>query len=701
MIPYNHHIKFKRPAVFSKRKNHKREYYCKDIITLDIEVTSAWLEGENVIGYEKGHDAEYWNSLTPLALPYIWQVSYNDEVYYGRHFHKLLEIFEDLRADTKYIIWVHNLSYEFQFLNNILTWKNVFARSPHKVMKCTPNEFPNIEFRCSYFLTRLSLATWGEQLGVYKLKGDLDYEIIRTPLTELTQKEMDYCERDCIVVYTGIKKYVERYGDQFNIPLTQTGTVRREVKQRLISDWRYCRYIKKLIPHSTDEYKLLQHIFAGGYTHANRKYAGHVKRGVIQHYDFASSYPTVMIAEKYPSTPWFWIPLKEIPDDTFFEDNAYIFTVKFTNIHSKTYNTYLQASKCSSVNPHYDNGRIISADEVTTSFTEQDWLTIRETYRWDKLEVQKVYQSRKAYLPKPLLKYILELYLNKTKLKGIDEEYDLYMQSKQYINSLFGMTVTAIVQSDVLFDGNDWTMPMLTAEKVNDRFKELREEPLKQCSYFLSYSWGCWVTAYARRNLWKCILKTDKQMLYADTDSIFVLGRHDFTWYNEDITEKIRVSCETNGLDFNATRPKDKFGIEHPLGIFTEEDECTEFITLGAKRYVERRKKDNKLHLTVSGINKGAVELLNNRIENFRENFDFDKDAECVTKRLATYINEQPLVTYPDGYVSDINYGINMRRTGYKLTMTDEYKNVINYIEYITSSARDDQFTVSQRGWFA
>ena len=41
-------------------------------------------------------------------------------------------------------------------------------------------------------LTRLSLATWGEQLGVAKMVGDLDYDKLRTPLTKLTDKELKY-----------------------------------------------------------------------------------------------------------------------------------------------------------------------------------------------------------------------------------------------------------------------------------------------------------------------------------------------------------------------------------------------------------------------------------------------------------------------------------------------------------------------------
>jgi hypothetical protein len=100
----------------------------------------------------------------------------------------------------------------------------------------------------------------------------------------------------------------------------------------------------------------------------------------------------------------------------------------------------------------------------------------------------------------------------------------------------------------------------------------------------------------------------------------------------------------------------------------------------------------------VSGINKGAVELLDDDIENFRDNFDFDKDADCVSKRLATYVDNMPTVEYPDGYVSTYRYGINMRRTGYKLTMTDEYKALIDYVTMVEEAP--EQYRIHQRGKF-
>ena len=702
MKPYSNQLKYydfnivsKKSKARNKGEKTKVNHYLMDVITFDIEVTSAWISNGKVIGYREGEDSEYWNSLQPLALCYIWQVSINDEVYYGRELREFIQVLEDLPKNTKIIIWVHNLSYEFHFLYNILKVESVFARTPHKPIKATFAEYPDIEFRCTYMLTRLSLEAWGNQIGVKKLIGDLDYEIIRTPKTQLTEKELEYCEHDCIVVYNGIKEYIKRYDSQFEIPLTQTGTVRQEVKYRLTEDPEYVSFIKKLVPKTAEEYKMLMNVFAGGYTHANRVYAGIVQEGVIEHYDFSSSYPTVMIAEKYPMSPWIYTGKHELPDESTFDDVAYILKIKFRYLKCVACNTYLQASKCEGKGLKFDNGRIYEAEEVTYICTEQDFLIIKETYEWESIEVIELWKSYKDYLPKKLTEYTLELYHNKTALKGIKEKEDLYMQSKQYINALFGMMVTAIVQADVIMIEDEWKIKKLTPEYVQERLDKLRSWMPRERRYFLSYSWGIYVTAYARRNLWKCINRCDDDVIYCDTDSIFVKGRHDFLWYDVEITEKLKKACSITGLDFEKTRPTDTKGKQRPLGIFTREDDCKEFITLGAKRYVERR-NDGKLYLTVSGINKEAVGLLKDDIENFKDEFNFDKDSyddegnvctyekdgkvfRCVRKQLSQYVTDMPTVEYPDGYISSYTHGINMRRNGYKLTMTDEYKKLIGY----------------------
>ena len=208
MILYTDQLKGKKWNIETKRSHHKnkegkykKDKYLNNIITFDIECTSAWLQDDQIITYRKGKTNDYWNSLEPLSLCYLWQCSIDDTVYYGRVLESFLWLLKDLPEGVHIIIWVHNLSYEFQFLCNILTWDKVFARLPHKPMKATSEEFPLIEFRCTYILTRLSLASWGKQLGVHKAVGDLDYDKLRTPLTPLTDIELHYGEQDCLVVY--------------------------------------------------------------------------------------------------------------------------------------------------------------------------------------------------------------------------------------------------------------------------------------------------------------------------------------------------------------------------------------------------------------------------------------------------------------------------------------------------------------------
>lgn len=682
MIKYFSQLKDVDYQIWKSRNHHGKgtTYFCDDIFCFDIEVTSSWIDKYgNIVIYEPGHSSEYWNELVPLSLCYLWMFSMNDTVYYGRDLHDFYNLLADLDKRYKIVIFVHNLSYEFHFLDNILEWDNVFTRTPHKPMKCTCKDFPNIEFRCTYMLTRLSLDSWGKSIGVHKLTGTVDYNKMRTPLTELEPEMLAYGERDVLVMYEGLKVYRQRYEHIKNIPLTQTGTVRRVVKDRVTADPQYMKQIKRLIPKDAREYKRLQTVFAGGYTHANRIYSCRTIKselyGAIKHKDIVSSYPTVMLAYKYPQTEWAYIG-KFLPDDSQFENNAYIMRLSFSQLKCRTFNTYIQASKCDYVNPTLDNGRVISAEKLEIWVTEYDWLTIKNTYDWMSVESMATYISRKDYLSPTFTSYILELYHNKCTLKGVEGSEDIYMQSKQYINSLFGMAVTAIYMAGIDYDQEEdtWKLEEVTEEKINNYLNGLRYYRDKR--YFLSYSVGVYVTAIARFRLWELIRHCDMDLLYTDTDSIFYVGDYDFSWFDEDITKRLKDACDATGLDFSKTRPLDSKGRIQPLGILSDEPDCIEFRTLGAKKYVERR-DDGKLYLTVSGINKGAVDCLNDNIDNFNDGFIFDKDHPSVHKSILTYVDDMPAITYPDGYVSTFERGINMRPNGYEIHITNEYQALI------------------------
>jgi len=159
----------------------KRNKYDSTIYTFDIETTSyIVLNGKqlNPIDYLKLSEKEQ-NDVRKNACMYIWMLGINENVYYGRTWEELdnfLDRIEKYGTPRKKYIFVHNLSFEFEFLRNKFIFKSVFARKSRKVIKATLEKY-NFEFRCTYYMSNCSLAKLGDvyNLNVKKLVGDLDY----------------------------------------------------------------------------------------------------------------------------------------------------------------------------------------------------------------------------------------------------------------------------------------------------------------------------------------------------------------------------------------------------------------------------------------------------------------------------------------------------------------------------------------------
>lgn len=137
--------------------------------------------------------------------------------------------------------------------------------------------------------------------------GDLDYKLIRTSQTELSEKELGYCNNDVEIVIDYIEEQIAQYGNITKIPLTNTGRVRQFVKNKCLhsstdhrreSTGKQQRYreLMKECSLSSDEYTMLKRCFMGGFTHASMKWSGETLENVAS-IDFTSSYPAVMLSE--------------------------------------------------------------------------------------------------------------------------------------------------------------------------------------------------------------------------------------------------------------------------------------------------------------------------------------------------------------------------------------------------------------------
>ena len=401
----------------------KTKKICLDIFTFDIETSSVLnLDGSYISASEyQNLSKESQERVEFLAFPYIWQFSINDIVYYGRTFDELkefLELLDKLTDYAKKIIFVHNLSFEFQFLMSNFNITDVLARKTRHVMKCTLVDY-NYELRCTYMMSNVALKILAKtyKLPVQKLSGDLDYSIIRNSKTPLSDKELAYCENDCLVVYYYIKMELETYKRVDRVPLTYTGHVRRELRAITVTDFNYKRQVRNCINVDGHIYNLLIQAFQGGYTHANWFYTSKILKD-IDSYDFTSSYPFVMVSEKYPSSEFKKCKIKSVND--MLTRFAYIVVVRFKNIKSKYYNNFISYSKCRNIkNGRYDNGRVVSADELELTLTDIDFKIILESYSGT-YEILESYFSTYKYLPKKFVDFILEKYVVKTKLKNVE-----------------------------------------------------------------------------------------------------------------------------------------------------------------------------------------------------------------------------------------------------------------------------------------
>ena len=706
-------------------KEYQSYYKCTadTIYTCDTETSSYWIDPYGkVTGYDAKYSNEEFNAMACGAVVYIWMIGIDDDVIYGRELRELPAALAKIRehAADDIIVYVHNLAYDFQFFRNVFDFSEVFARTQRKPMYARAS---GIEFRCSFMLTRLSLDSWGKQmkLEAKKQTGLLDYHILRSPKTKLNNDELLYCEYDIKTMFYGLKRYKMKYGSVKDIVLTQTGEVRKPVKQMFQKDNGYHFKITHLQPNDFEEYKRMKAAFWGGDTHANRRNACK-KHKHVGSFDKTSDYPYQMCAEKYPMTKFMQTStdLRFLKPETY----AYIIMLELVHVRSKRSTTYISKSHTVLADPGWkvnldkiydrktgklrkvpkkrkklvcDNGRIIDAERVVLTITEQDLPIIKECYDYDEMIVSAVWRSRKDYLPKKYIEFILDLYEKKTQLKGEKDFEDLYMQSKQFLNSLFGMMVTDILMADIKFEDNTWCEVFdLTDKQIDDKLAELHEKWYRND---LAYQWGIWVTAYARRELLEAVLYVGDDECYHDTDSVKMLHYWKyFDYFKEKDAEmdlKLKAMCEYYDIDFERTRPRKDNGKGKavPLGHWDFEAVYREAVFEGAKKYCynlasrpyscyDKKKKKwvqmHNIHITVAGVPKAAAAQLHH-IKEFKDGLEFNRET-CGKKLLVYLDGNNACVTLPDGYEVTDKYAVCMRNNGYTLGISDDYAFVIGVI---------------------
>lgn len=697
-------------AGFIKRSGKKNHRVYDNAVALDIEVSSFY-DGE-----------------AKKACMYVWSFMVNDIFIYGRTWPEYVDFINKLKAayqlnkDKKLIIYVHNLSYEFQFIKCWFEWSTVFCLKEYDVLKAIDID-EGIEYKCSYKLSGMSLDMLAKSLTTIKIKkfkGDLDYNLNRHCQTPLTDEEFNYIYNDVAIVCAYIKEQIAQYKYIWKIPLTNTGRVRQfckdgtvyyqgKRKKYLNRSYRYLISTLTLEPH---EYDRLKEAFQGGFTHGNLIYNGQILKDVTS-FDFTSSYPAVMVCEKYPMSKGQLVKVSSVKElEDLFNEYCVMMYIRYTNIKEKpdVYENYLPQHKCQ-FNGDYqiNNGKVIKAEQLTTCITDRDYLIVKAFYDYDSIQLGEVWIYEKQYLPKEFVKCVIDLYKDKTTLKDVEEKAKEYLLKKSMLNSCYGMAVTDIVRAVITLteEGYEKTLPDVSevVDKYNNTFDR-----------FLYYPWGVWVTAYARYNLFTAIWSCDNDYIYTDTDSIKLINypAHEayFKAYNAQNEEKMIKALKYNGIEPEAYKPSTIKGEVKPLGVWDFDGFYNYFKFLGAKRYMTMKRHLIGPHgtcplafyhkigvfncawfeeytLTVAGLSKtlGLKEIIRQaESTSYRDIFNVFKiglkvGSDQTGKNTHTYIEEHikgELIDYRGikGPYEEKSY-IHLEPTPFEMSISEEYEALI------------------------
>lgn len=536
------------------------------------------------------------------------------------------------------IIYVHNLSYDWVFIR-----KYLFDAYGHPIKQLnTKSHYPiRIEFanglilRDSLILAQKSLDKWAKDMNVEHLKasGKWDYDKIRSQRDTFSADELEYIEHDTLAGVECIDALMTQLHHRlYAMPYTATGIVREEAR-KIGKQYHAHDEFYKITP-DFDVYKILEQCFHGGFTHANRYIIGETITDPVRCYDYTSSYPFVMLSERYPMRRF--KPYKRLCtiEDILKQADKYGFITKLIMVKPRLKDEHnpmpvLQYSKLiRSVNAITDNGRVLCAGYVEIYVTEVTLQLIADQYTYEKAVCIENYYSKKDYLPRWFTDYIFKLFTDKSTLKGSDPLN--YLLSKAKLNSCYGMCVQKAIQDDIeeMYETNEYHTESKYTEENYEKYRDSR-------SRFLPFQWGTWVTEYAMKNL-HILGSFCENWLYSDTDSVFGSGWNDeeILQYNEDCLRKL----EANGYG-----SVEVAGRVFTLGVAELDKTCEEFRTLGAKRYAYRSADDHELHITVAGVPKKGAECLHDDIENFQKGFLFD--GVTTGKKQHTYIYvEEPYI---------------------------------------------------------
>lgn len=619
----------------SRRDHHK---YSPFVAALDTETSTITHEDKKV------------------AFMYVWQMAIENVAFYGRNWdefrHCLQTIKEKMHLSSEYrlIVYVHKLKYDFAFykkeVNLECKEEDFIARSPRTIIKHMMQDC--FEVRDSGAYTEQPLDHMGEEIGIPKVKG-YDYTKVRTYDTPLTQKELQYCENDVLILTRFFRREAKFYKNVSQIPLTATQRVKRLIQSEFNkpknSVFRSMILHRQLKDTEADKsiLKLLKMAFFGAFNYSTILYKG-VPVENVTGIDLDTCYGAQCLLHQFPMSRFKSLPVPQSTQDlrtnVLYKRKALLITFAAKNVkakygdigflptHIKNYweRSMLDLRTVSAK-------RMLVANKIRMTLTDIDFMLFQKLYSYEGIKFESVQGSEYGYMPDYMVDSIVNTYTKKIETKRKQNEIKKtrpltlaeqleYIRVKSMVSRIYGILV-----QDPIRPVYDWDCETQDVRKSGTSNSHVQFQPVL-------YQWGVWVVAWARYELIKLLfsiafkggeMQLDK-ILYSDTDSLYFRGTEEvsISAYNEAIDKKIRFFCKKYNKNYAILKDLGK--------LKTEKYES--FKTTGLKQYAYIQ--DGQFDYRCSGLP--------------RPDYEYTDDGKIKLDEIGNPINHG--MTFFDGFAT-------------------------------------------------
>lgn len=524
---------------------------------------------------------------------WVWG-AYNiltDKFKWGTDIDDLIKLIS--RNNTK--CYFHNLAFDGEFL---MSWLFNHGYTYTEFEKCHPMEFSalisdmhqfysmkintgkhTIQILDSLKIIPLKVSAIPKAFGLDEAKGEIDYTLPREVGYVPTEEEISYLYHDVSIVAKALKFMFDRGLKK----MTQASNALANFKEPIKNDF------DCLFPYDFASDAFIRNSYKGGFTYLSPKFANmDIGAGLV--FDVNSLYPSVMYNSLLP----YGLPKPYVGKYEY--DSEYPLYVQHISCIFKIKPNHIPTIMIKNSRLFSDNEYLESSDgmDVELFLTNVDLDLFLDHYDIKNLIYYDGYKFKGSY---DIFKRYIDYWYREKEQAAIEHNAGRKQIAKLMLNSLYGKFGTSPYKANKI--------PYWDKEENRMRYKT--SNPHIESALYVAMA--SFITAYARNKTIRAAQSVYPRFIYADTDSLHLVGT--------DIPEN---------LDVHPTR----------LGAWDNELIFSKAKYLRSKCYIEyghdpKTKDEDKLKITIAGLPESAREEVN--FKTFK--YGFESNCKLRTTRVS------------------------------------------------------------------